>query len=42
MTQTNAVMWGIQRNHRLQFLENVDISFNQITNFTWMSVALTF
>ncbi len=37
----DAVMWGIQRNHRLEFLENVDISFNQIKNCTEMVLSLT-
>jgi hypothetical protein len=38
----DAIMWGIQRDHRLQFLENVDISFNQINKCTEMVFSLTF
>lgn len=38
----DAVMWGIQRNHRLQFLENINISFNHINNYSEMGLALRF
>jgi hypothetical protein len=38
----DAVMWGIQRNHRLQFLDNVNISYTHINNFSEMGLALRF
>ncbi len=38
----DAVMWGIQRNHRLQFLDNINLSFNQMNNYSEMVFVLTF
>jgi hypothetical protein len=38
----DAVMWGIQRNHRLHFLDNMDVSFNQINHHTELVFGLTF
>lgn len=38
----DAIMWGIQRNHRLQFLDNINVSFNQVNNHTEVILGLTF
>lgn len=38
----DAVMWGIQRNHRLHFLENLEFSINHLNNYTEIAFVLTF
>ncbi len=38
----DAIMWGIQRNHRLQFLDNINVSFNQINSYTELTFTLNF
>ena len=38
----DAIMWGVQRNHRLAFMENLDISFNHINKVSELSLVYTF
>jgi hypothetical protein len=38
----DLVMWGIQRNHRLEFLKNTEFSFLQFDNFSQMAIVIRF
>jgi hypothetical protein len=38
----DLIMWGIQRNHRLDFLKNADLSFMQHENFSHLAVVIQF
>lgn len=38
----DAIMWGVQRNHRIEFLESVHISFNHINKVSELSLVYTF
>jgi hypothetical protein len=38
----DAIMWGIQRNHRLDFLNGAEISFIQQENFSQLTILLRF
>jgi len=38
----DLVMWGIQRNHRLDFLKGTEFSFIQQENFTQIAILLRF
>lgn len=38
----DLVMWGIQRNHRMDFLNGAEFSFNQQENFTQIAIMLRF
>jgi hypothetical protein len=38
----DLIMWGIQRNHRLDFLKNAEFSFMQYENFSQLAVVIHF
>jgi hypothetical protein len=38
----DLIMWGIQRNHRLDFLKNTEFSFLQFENFSQLAVVIRF
>jgi len=38
----DLIMWGIQRNQRLDFLKNADLSFMQYENLSLLSVVIHF
>jgi hypothetical protein len=38
----DLIMWGIQRNHRLEFLKNTEFSFLQFDNFSQLAIVIHF
>lgn len=38
----DLAMWAVQRNHRLDFLKNADLSFIQYENFSQLAVVIQF
>jgi hypothetical protein len=38
----DMIMWGIQRNHRFNFLKNAEFSFLQFDNFSQLTVVFRF
>jgi len=38
----DLIMWGIQRNHRLEFLKNTEFSFLQFDNFSQLAIVIRF
>jgi hypothetical protein len=38
----DLAMWAVQRNHRLDFLKNADLSFMQYENFSQLAVVIQF